>query len=306
MSISVIIPVYNKVEYLRACFDQLARQSFQQFEVVAVDDGSTDGSGQLCDELARRDSRVRVVHTENGGVTAARRRGLAEAGGRYVVFVDADDGLPADALQTLYDEIERTGADEVIGRFRTQDGTESPTVYQGWADPTPLIRAIVTGKNRFPVLWGAIFRKELLDGTLDTPRDIIEGEDKLMQVKALMKRPRVWFTAAVVYLYQLGLPNSRRHTLERERLYDSLLRQVLAPQWSELADAYTLHQLKEYEKFVHDGCYGVRQYYREAVERPLPATVPLYDRLVWRLPPRLARPVVRLYRAIITLKQKGL
>ena len=306
MEISIIIPVYNKSEYLDKCFASIFRQDFEGFEVVAVDDGSTDGSGPLCDRWAAKEPRLHVLHTENQGVTAARRHGWEESRGRYVMFIDADDEFLPGALRTMHDAIERSGADEVIAPFRTMQGVASPVVYEGFVPVEPLIRDIITSKNRFPVLWSIIFRREKLIGVFDTPREIIEGEDKLMQVKLLMRQPKVFFIPQPIYLYNLGLPNSRRHTLERERLYDQLLRQTLAPRMDEFRTAFALHQLKEYERFVHDGHPEVRQaYYRKAVGT-LPPGIPLYDRVVFLLPPVLARPIIKLYRKLINIKQKGL
>ena len=306
MEISIIIPVYNKSEYLDKCFESIFRQDFEGFEVVAVDDGSTDGSGLLCDRWAAKEPRLHVLHTENQGVTAARRHGWEESRGRYVMFIDADDEFLPGALRTMHDAIERSGADEVIAPFRTMQGVASPVVYEGFVSMAPLIRDIITSKNRFPVLWSIIFRREKLSGVFDTPREIIEGEDKLMQVKLLMRKPKVYFITQPVYLYNLGLPNSRRRTLERERLYDWLLRETLAPRMDEFRTAFALHQLKEYERFVHDGHPEVRQaYYRKAVGT-LPPGIPLYDRVVFLLPPVLARPIIKLYRKLINIKQKGL
>lgn len=306
MNISIIIPVYNKAEYLESCLKSLLTQAFSDFEIVCVDDGSTDASGDICDRMASDDSRIRVLHTDNGGVTAARRRGWEACLGRYVMFVDADDGLLPGALQMMYDTIEREGADEVIATFRTHDGIQSPVVYEGFVEPEPLIRDIITSKNRFPVLWSIIFRREVLDGVLDTPREIIEGEDKLMQIKVLIKQPKVFFIPQPVYSYTLGLPNSRRHTLERERLYDHLLLETLGQRAAEFCDALTLHKLKEYERFIHDGMFDVRKaYYKSAISK-LSSAIPLYDRLVFALPPVLARPIIKLYRTIINIKQKGL
>ena len=306
MDISVIIPVYNKAAYLGKCLENVLSQQYDSFEVMAVDDGSTDGSGDICDQWAKKDQRLRVIHQMNAGVTTARRRGVEESAGEYVMFVDADDGLLPHAMQHLYDAIVKSGADEVIARFRTHHGLLSPMVYPDYADPRTLIRCIITGKNRFPVLWSILFRRSLLADVLDTPRDIIEGEDKLMQVKILMKHPKVFFVSEPAYLYTLGLPNSRHHTLERERLYDQLLRQTLEPQWQEYRTAYVLHQLKEYERFIHDGQDEVRHLYYQQAIGSLPADIPLYDRMVYLLPPMLARPVIKLYRKLITLKQKGL
>ena len=306
MKISVIIPVYNKAEYIGGCLEGLLQQDFDDFEVICVCDGSTDNSAEICDEWAAKDQRIRTIHKENGGVTAARRRGVEEAQGQYLMFVDADDKLLPGALKTMYQAIEQSQADEVIATFTTHEGVPSPVVYQGFTPVEPLIKAIMTSKNRFPVLWGIIFRRELLTDVLDIPREIIEGEDKLMQVKILIKRPKVFFIPQPVYCYTLGLPNSRRHTLEREKLYDQLLLETLGQRAEEFTDALTLHKLKEYERFIYDGVFDVRKaYYKSAIGKPSSA-IPLYDRLVFALPPMLARPVIKLYRSIITIKQKGL
>lgn len=306
MDISVIIPVYNKAEYIQQCIESLQEQDFDEFEIVAVDDGSTDKSGEICDRIVNQYPNFRVFHTSNQGVTAARRYGLEQAKGTYVVFVDSDDALMPHALKTLYETIEKQKADEVIGTFCTQDGVNSPVVYEGLTPVEPLVQQIITGKNRFPVLWAIIFRKEILEGCLDTPRDIIEGEDKLMQVKVLMKTPKVFFISEQVYRYTLGLPNNRRHTLEREMLYDNILRQTLQPHWSDYEAAFTLHQLKEYEKFIHDGQYEVRQAYYDAQLSSIKHPLPHYDRIVWMLPASISRPLIKFYRWAIQIKQHHL
>lgn len=306
MKISVVIPVYNKAQYIGECLECLLQQDFNDFEVICVCDGSTDNSADICDEWAARDHRIRVIHKDNGGVTAARRKGVEESQGQYLMFVDADDKLLPDALKTMYQAIEQSQADEVIATFTTHEGIPSPVIYQGFIPVEPLIKAIMTSKNRFPVLWGIIFRRELLSDVLDIPREIIEGEDKLMQIKVLIKQPKVFFIPQPVYSYTLGLPNSRRHTLERERLYDHLLLEALGQRAAEFCDALTLHKLKEYERFIHDGMFDVRKaYYKSAISK-LSSAIPLYDRLVFALPPVLARPVIKLYRTIINIKQKGL
>lgn len=306
MKISVVIPVYNKAEYIGGCLESLLQQDFDSFEIICVCDGSTDNSADICDQWAAKEQRIRVIHKDNGGVTEARRRGVEEAQGQYLMFVDADDKLLPGAMQLLYDAIEQSQADEVIATFHTHLGIASHVVYEEFADPDKLICDIITNKNRFPVLWSILFRRSLLEHVLDTPRDIVEGEDKLMQVKILMKQPKVFFISQPAYIYTLGLPNSRRHTLERERLYDQLLEQAIGERRHDFNDALTLHKIKEYERFIHDGLFHVRKdYYLAAIGKPS-SSIPLYDRLVFALPPVLARPVIQLYRKLITLKQKGL
>lgn len=98
---SVILPAYNAARYLPRCLDSLLAQTEKNFEVILVDDGSTDGTGEICDSRAARDRRVRVIHTENGGVSKARNKGLDAAGGKFVLFCDADDTVSPDWVGKL-------------------------------------------------------------------------------------------------------------------------------------------------------------------------------------------------------------
>lgn len=103
--ISVIVPVYNVEEYLPKCLESIMAQSFKDFELLLIDDGTPDRSGVICDEYAKRDSRIMVVHQKNLGVSAARNRGMEIARGNYVVFVDSDDWVEANYLKDLYDAL---------------------------------------------------------------------------------------------------------------------------------------------------------------------------------------------------------
>lgn len=307
MEISIIIPIYNKERYVKQCLKGALSQNFEDYEVIAVDDGSTDSSGIICDDVASEDGRLRVIHTQNGGVTAARRKGVEIAEGKYIVFVDADDQLMPNTLNVLYEKIEHTKADEVIGRFIIKDKkeTESPLVYQGEVtDLTPLVKSIVANKNQFPILWGLICRKDLVKDCLDTPREIIEGEDLLMQLKILMKHPRVFFISNIVYVYYGGVPNNRKRTLEHEKSVDAQLRQVLAREWKNYQSVYVLHQIKQYEEFIVRREYSVRNaYYQQAIPSPLPEGIPLLRRFIWYLPPVLGRIAVMYYRKMLAVKK---
>ena len=90
---SVVVPIYNVEAYLRPCLDSLMGQTYEKLELLLIDDGSTDQSGAICDDYARRDSRVKVIHKGNSGVSAARNTGIEMASGKYLIFVDADDGV---------------------------------------------------------------------------------------------------------------------------------------------------------------------------------------------------------------------
>lgn len=98
---SIVIPVYNSETYLEECVSSVLAQAFEDFEVLLIDDGSTDGSGTICDELQARDARIRVFHQENGGAAKARNRGIDLAEGKYLMFVDGDDTVSSDCLETV-------------------------------------------------------------------------------------------------------------------------------------------------------------------------------------------------------------
>ncbi|MBQ7815737.1 MAG: glycosyltransferase, partial [Oscillospiraceae bacterium] len=100
--ISVIVPVYNTEKFLDKCIESISKQTFDDFEIILVDDGSTDKSGQICDTWAHKDNRVKVIHKQNAGVSAARNNGIAAAKGEYIAFVDSDDTVSPDYLRLLH------------------------------------------------------------------------------------------------------------------------------------------------------------------------------------------------------------
>ncbi|MCR5713410.1 MAG: glycosyltransferase [Bacteroidales bacterium] len=126
--VSIIVPVYNAVHYLPHCIDSILAQSFTDFELLLIDDGSKDGSDAVCDAYATKDNRVRVLHKKNGGVSSARNLGLDEAVGEYVFFADADDLIPPTALSALMACMD-DATDMAIGGFSTfGEGEEERTV----------------------------------------------------------------------------------------------------------------------------------------------------------------------------------
>lgn len=304
MEISIIIPVYNKAEYINDCLDSLLRQDFGSFEIICVDDGSTDNSGALCDQRAADDNRIRVIHTENGGVTAARRKGVEAAKGKFIVFVDADDMLLPDALKTLHQAITDSNADEVIGTYKDQYGRIHDSGFRGEQSCEPLVRNLLAVKNSFCVLWGIIFKKTLLEGCLNTPREIVEREDSLMQIKCLMKSPKVHFIPQAVYLHYEDMPNNRVEDLGMIRIYDAELKQTLQPQWDIYKSAFIHHQLKVYEKFINLRQFHVFEEYYRPLRQQLDSSIPLMDRIAILLPPRISYILVHGYKTLLTISKK--
>lgn len=122
--ISVVVPVYNVEKYLYRCIESILAQTFTDFELILVDDGSPDNCPQICDEWARKDSRIKVIHKNNGGVSVARNVGLDVAQGEYIAFCDSDDYIKSDFLMSLYENAVNTTADVVVSNYSavTEDG----------------------------------------------------------------------------------------------------------------------------------------------------------------------------------------
>lgn len=129
--VSVIIPVYNVEKYLEECLDSVMNQTYQNFEVILVDDGSTDSSGRICDEYKKRDNRIYVIHQENGGLSVARNRGYLQASGEYVYFLDSDDWILPETLSGLIETATAQNADIVFfDAFSFTDDSESFKIKQ--------------------------------------------------------------------------------------------------------------------------------------------------------------------------------
>lgn len=137
--LTIIIPVYNKIRYLAGLLEQVRTQTFRDYECLLIDDGSTDGSGAVCDEFAEKDARFRVFHIPNGGVSHARNVGLDHARGEYVTFIDSDDCILPDYLENLVCAMEESGAELVISGYDKvdADGGLLCTVVPGGAGTVP-------------------------------------------------------------------------------------------------------------------------------------------------------------------------
>ena len=159
--ISVIVPVYNVEPYLRKCLESVLNQTYRDLEILIIDDGSTDNSGQICDEY-KKDERVRVLHTENRGLSAARNLGLDEANGDWIGFVDSDDWIEPDMYEVLLRKAEETGADVVecgcyIDYATTSD--EHPAI-QRMVSNIEAVEALIKNEVRTQV-WNKIWRSHL-------------------------------------------------------------------------------------------------------------------------------------------------
>lgn len=134
--ISVIIPFYNIDEYIAPCIDSLLCQEFDDFEIVCIDDGSTDGTPGILDEYAHSNENLHVIHCANAGVSAARNTGVVSSRGKYITFVDGDDVVSPYYLKSMYETLEREKCDLVIGRFKKIGSGSGSLKKSDWKKPT--------------------------------------------------------------------------------------------------------------------------------------------------------------------------
>lgn len=165
--ISVVVPIYNVELYLDGCVSSIAAQSYENLEMILVDDGSPDGCPAICDAWAKRDSRVKVIHKKNGGLSDARNAGMAAASGEYICFIDSDDRLDREYLQTLYRAMTRLNADiaecgisyvDENGRVLRQRNAQE----EKRLDRMEALRCLILEDGVFPPVWNKLYRRSLV------------------------------------------------------------------------------------------------------------------------------------------------
>ncbi len=203
--ISIIVPVYNVEKYLPACLDSLVGQTYRNLEIILVDDGSTDGSGKICDEYAKRDARIRVIHKENAGVAMARNSGLDRATGAYVSFADSDDWLEKNTYQVLYRGLKRYQADCSVGRcIHVVDNGKS--LAYGKRKPCPVwccdsreaMKHVLLGGS---AIWNRLFKREIFY-TVRFRKDRV-NDDEAAALYAYERCNRVVFLNQYTYFYRI-------------------------------------------------------------------------------------------------------
>lgn len=204
--ISVIVPCYNAERYLSVCLESLKAQRQPEIQMILIDDGSTDATGEMLDRFARSDPRAQVIHVENGGVSSARNRGLALAGGRYIAFVDADDALEENALKRLYDFAEQTGAQIVSANHTLFDmdkgqrvPVEVPPVMQESAE---IAREIIHMHRIYNNVWNKLYDRALL-ADLRMDEGVRIGEDALFNLQLYLRAERVAHLPQYTYVYRV-------------------------------------------------------------------------------------------------------
>ena len=226
---SVLVPVYNVEQYIRTSIESIINQTFSDFELILVDDGSTDRSGLICDEYSEKDNRIRVIHNTNHGLLYTRRIAFSEASGKYCVIVDSDDKLKPQALQTIYNTFEQYKSDCVIyGYDRVCDGTVINTITDEdivhMNNKRDIYMRIFLHTEYNPICRKS-FKRSLLDGRdYSSYYHLSLREDLLQSIEILQNAQSITFIPDVLYEYTLN-PNSMTQTIQiKNYKVDTLIR----------------------------------------------------------------------------------
>lgn len=259
-SVSIIVPVYNAESTLPRCIESILHQTCGDFELLLVDDGSRDSSGAICDRYAAQDSRIRVFHKENGGVSAARNLALDHARGSYLQFLDSDDWVSPDATRLLLRAVEEHGADLVISDFYRvvgdrvsvkgdieEDGVLTREEYAQHMMENP-------ADFYYGVLWNKLYRRDLVEAhRLRMNEEISWCEDFLFNLEYIRRATRFYALHVPLYYYvktkgslasQISLSKTVRMKLTTFEYYNRLYREIFDE------EEYEKHRLKVYRYLV--------------------------------------------------------
>lgn len=214
--ISVIVPVYNVEKYIHQCIDSILGQTFTDFELLLIDDGSPDNSGAICDEYAAKDSRVRVFHQENAGVSVARNKGIDEAVGEWISFVDSDDWIDSDFYEAYFCEMQNKNVDIVFAGFKicTDNNVENKYVTTSTSRISENISVAIQSlikSDMFGWICNKLFRKQIIvRNRLQFNKDIKLSEDQLFTLEYCQHISNIVLLSGCGYNYRI-LPNSLIH-----------------------------------------------------------------------------------------------
>lgn len=228
MMISVIVPVYNNAEDIARCLDSILAQELDDIEIVAVNDGSTDASGAILDRYAAKYPNVRVIHKENGGVTSARLRGVQEAAGAWIGFVDSDDEIEPDMYERLFANAQKYGADISHCGYRMAfpDGRVRcfyNTGVQETHDCITALKELLSGERIEPSLCTKLFRRELFSGLqAQMPGDIRINEDLLMNYFLFSRAKLAVYDDFCGYCYYVQTKTPQQLRLNTRKIADTI------------------------------------------------------------------------------------
>lgn len=204
--ISIIVPAYNIKNYLSDCLDSILAQDFMNYEIIIVDDGSTDGTAEICDDYQKHYDKISVIHQKNSGLSGARNAGIKQSKGEYLAFIDGDDLVASDFLSKLYQSIIKTSSEITICRFVEFSGTlpgtalTKATAHKEYSADEVVVRLLTQQENYDIVTWNKLYKKKLFDG-IEFPIGKLH-EDTLTTYKVLAAATKITCLEDELYYYR--------------------------------------------------------------------------------------------------------
>jgi glycosyltransferase involved in cell wall biosynthesis len=242
--ISIIVPIYQVEEnQLRRCLDSLIGQTMQDIEIILVDDGSPDPCGAVCDEYGEKDVRVHVIHQENGGVSAARNRGMEEASGQWIAFVDGDDWVEESMCQTMWDHTEKVNADVLVFASYIHIGEEAYVnsffkdqfrVFAGESKDEAILQCIYPSQQSYrppfqtaSVSWAKLYRAEFLKQfDLKFLLGLSRGQDTLFSIRSFEAAGTILYVDEPVYHHTQHEAKDQQFIDRIFRTYNVMLEEI--------------------------------------------------------------------------------
>lgn len=291
--ISIVVPVYNVRKYLDICIESVRNQTYKNLQIILVDDGSTDGSGDICDKYGKTDDRIEVIHKVNEGLSEARNTGIKSVKGDYFVFVDSDDCIHSQMIEVLYKTIQKNKADIVLcERVEIEDKiTDRQIVFDDNEIKSSKNEQILNGKECFGelykensvdfiVAWNKLYDKKLID-KIHFPKGKIHEDEFTI--------PMVLYSASKIVYKKLPLYYYIRHKGSITKSGFSLKNLELEEALSERISFYKSESLKEYigkgvHHFIGQGLYDISKMgkeYKKEKKQLLKQVTKLYIRYLF-------------------------
>ena len=258
--ISVIVPIYNVAEYLEKCIESILKQTYKNLQIILVDDGSTDGSSKICDDYAKIDSRIEVIHKTNGGLVSARKAGIQMATGDYVGYVDGDDWIEPDMYEQMLDCMITNSVDIVETQYFLEAGTqtkrmESKLAYGIYATenliPIMLCDEDFNECKMQPYLWSKLYKREMfIPHQMRVDERILCGEDIAVVYPYILDCQNIYIMNYAGYHYVQRANSMTRVIHDKEREQNKVLIRYLKEVFdaNEKYAVIMLKQLNQYTK----------------------------------------------------------
>ena len=252
--VSIIVPVYNVKKYLERCVNSIINQTYKKLEIILIDDGSTDGSGYLCDELKEKDSRIVVIHQKNEGVSNSRNKGIKISTGKYIGFVDSDDYIEKNMVKQLYKNATKTGSDiSMCGYNIIKEDSNNYVKRKKDGEKKLLVSKNIdlfykmTNRTSKGFMWNKLFSREIFNN-IEFNKNIKMCEDLLVNIQISNNMKKFCYDDIHLYNYVMR-DESAIHNKNYDKYYTAVIAyriiiDILQKNKSKYVDLYVLDKFK--------------------------------------------------------------